>query len=42
MRFLEIICFVPKFAPNLLILQVAGLNSIESEIDIRKQSRKIF
>ena len=28
--------FVPKFALNLLILQLAGLNSIESEIDIRK------
>ena len=28
--------FVPKFAPNLLILQLAGLNSIEYEIGIRK------
>ena len=28
--------FVPNFSPNLLILQLAGLNSIESEIDIRK------
>ena len=36
MWFLKIIFFVPKFAPNLLILQLAGLNSIESEIDIRK------
>ena len=27
---------VPIFAPNLLILQLAGLNSIESETDIRK------
>ena len=36
MRFLKIIFFVPKFAPNLLILQLAGLNSIESEINIRK------
>ena len=33
---IKIIFFVPKFAPNLLILQPAGLNSIESEIDIRK------
>ena len=33
---LKIIFLVPKFAPNLLILQLAGLNSIESEIDIRK------
>ena len=36
MWFLKIIFFVPKFAPNLLILQLAGLNSIESEIDIKK------
>ena len=36
MWFLKIIFFVPKFAPNLLILQLAGLISIESEIDIRK------
>ena len=36
MWFLKIIFFVPKFAPNLLILQLAGLNSIESEINIRK------
>ena len=36
MWFLKTIFFVPKFAPNLLILQLAGLNSIESEIDIRK------
>ena len=28
--------FVPKSALNLLILQLAGLNSIESETDIRK------
>ena len=28
--------FVPKFAPNLLILQLASLNSMKSEIDIRK------
>ena len=34
--FLKIIFFAPKFVPNLLILQLAGLNSIESEIDIRK------
>ena len=36
MWFLKIIFFVPKFAPNLLILQLAGLNSIESEINIGK------
>ena len=36
MWFQKIIFFVPKFAPNLSILQLAGLNSIESEIDIRK------
>ena len=36
MWFLKMIFFVPKFAPNLLILQLAGLNSIESEIDDRK------
>ena len=36
MWFLKIILFVQKFASNLLILQLAGLNSIESEIDIRK------
>ena len=36
MWFLKIIFFVPKFAPNLPILQLAGLNSIESEINIRK------
>ena len=36
MWFLKIIFFVPKFASNLLFLQLAGLNSIESEIDIRK------
>ena len=30
------ICFVPKFTQNLLILQLAGLNSIEAEIDIRR------
>ena len=28
--------FVPKFAPNLPILQLAGLNSVESEIDSGK------
>ena len=28
--------FVPKFAPRLLILRLACLNSIESETDIRK------
>ena len=28
--------FCTKIAPNLLILQLAGLNPIESEIDIRK------
>ena len=31
----KIIFFVPKFAPNLLILQLAGLSSVESEIDTR-------
>ena len=36
MWFLKIIFFVLKFAPNLLILQLAGLISIESETDIRK------
>ena len=36
MWFLKIIFFVPKFASNLLILQLAGLSSIQSEIDIRK------
>ena len=36
MWFLTIIFSVPKFAPNLLIYQLAGLNSIESETDIRK------
>ena len=36
MWFLKIIFFVPKCAPNLLILQLADLNSIESETDIRK------
>ena len=30
------IFFVPKFAPNLLILKLVGLNSIEPETDIRK------
>ena len=34
--FLKIIFFVPKFAPNLPILQLAGVNSIESDIDVRK------
>ena len=37
MWFLKIIFFVPNFASNLLILQLAGLNLIESEIDIRKR-----
>ena len=36
MWFLNIFFLLPKFAPNLLILQLAGLNLIESEIDIRK------
>ena len=36
MWFLKIIFFVPKFAPNLLILQLVGLNSVEPEINIRK------
>ena len=34
--FLKNIFFVPKFAPRLLLLRVSGLNSIESEISIRK------
>ena len=36
MCFLKIIFFVPKFAPNLIILQLGGLKSIEPEIDIGK------
>ena len=36
MWFLQIIVFVPKFVPNLQILQLAGLSSVGSEIDIRK------
>ena len=38
MWFLKMILFVRNFAQNLLILQLAGLNSIESETDIRKLS----
>ena len=34
--FLKIIVFVPKFAPNLLLQRLSGLNSIESEIALRK------
>ena len=36
MWFLKRILFVPKFVPNLLILPLTGLNSVESETDIRK------
>ena len=36
MWFIKIIFSVPKFAPNLLILQIAGVNPVVSEIDIRK------
>ena len=36
MWLLTIIFRVPKFVPNLLILQLAGLSSIESETDIKK------
>ena len=34
--FLKIIFYVPKFAPNLLLQRLSGLNSIESEIALRK------
>ena len=33
---LKIIFYVPKFAPNLLLQRLSGLNSIESEIALRK------
>ena len=36
MWFLKRSFFFPKFAPNKLIFQLAGFNSIESEINIRK------
>ena len=34
--FLKNIFCVPKFAPRLLLLRLSGLNSVESEISIRK------
>ena len=34
--FLKNIFYVPKFAPRLLLLRLSGLNSVESEISIRK------
>ena len=34
--FLKIIFYVPKLAPNLLLQRLSGLNSIESEIALRK------
>ena len=34
--FLKNIFYVPKFAPRLLLLLLSGLNSVESEINIRK------
>ena len=33
---LKIMFFVPKFAPNSLLQRLSGLNSIESEIALRK------
>ena len=34
--FLKNISCVPKFAPRLLLLRLSGLNSVESEISVRK------
>ena len=34
--FLKIIFYVPKFAPHVLLQRLSGLNSIESEIALRK------
>ena len=34
--FLKIIFYVPKFAPSLLLRRLSGLDSIESEIALRK------
>ena len=34
--FLKITFYVPKFAPNLLLQRMSGLNCIESEIALRK------
>ena len=34
--FLKIIFYVPKFAPSSLLQRLSGLNSIESEIALRK------
>ena len=34
--FLKNIFYVPNFAPNSLLLKLSGLNSIESEIDLKK------
>ena len=33
--FLKNIFYVPNFAPNSLLLKLSGLNSIESEIDLK-------
>ena len=34
--FLKNVFHVPKFAPGLLLLKISNLNSIESEIDLKK------
>ena len=34
--FLRNVFYVPKFAPGLLLLKISNLNSIESEIDLKK------
>ena len=34
--FLKNILYVPNFSPNSLLLKLSGLNSIESEIDLKK------
>ena len=34
--FLKNVFYVPKFAPGLLLLKISNLNSIESEIDLKK------
>ena len=35
-RFLKNVFYVPKFAPGLLLLKISNLNSVESEIDLKK------
>ena len=36
-RFLKnVFCFVPDYAPGILLLKLSGLNSIESEVHIKR------